>query len=146
MTRARVVNLLGLCGAILLSGSVAAQVPDERTFFKGKVKPGMYEMKTMIDMTGMPGVPKEQQKTTETTKRCVTAAELDEGVEQRNDCKSKTVKKTADSLEVVAQCRDGSVQELRMNVSGNGFTTDLKSSSKQHNMTMKTESRYLGAC
>ena len=146
MTTQRLSGLVGAGLVAVATLAVAAQ-PDEKTFFKGKLKPGMYETKIMTDLTGMPGIPKEQQKTTETTKRCVTAAELDEGVETRSDCnKSKTVKQIANGIEITAQCRDGSLQELRMTTTANGFATDLKSSSKQHTMTMKTESRYLGAC
>ena len=150
MTALRVVRLLAACGVAAMSCAVAAQQPDGKNFYKGRVKPGIYETKAYNDLSGMPGIPKEQQKTTETVTRCISAKEVAEGVELRSDCKAKTFKETAGSFDVVAQCTDGSVQELRLAFTATGFTSEIKSSSKvkgqEHTMSMRTESRYLGPC
>lgn len=150
MTAIRVVRLLAACGVAAMSCAAAAQQPDARNLLKGRVKPGMYETKAYNDLSGMPGVPKEQQKTTETHTRCVTAAEVDKGVELRSDCKVKDFRQTAASFEIVSQCPDGSLQELRIASTATGFSSVVKSASKEkgkeHSMTMRTESRYLGAC
>jgi hypothetical protein len=150
VTAIRVVRLLAACGAAAMSCAGAAQQPDGKALLKGRVKPGMYETKAYNDLSGMPGVPKEQQKTTETHTRCVTAAEVDKGVELRSDCKVKDFKQTAASFEIVSTCPDGSLQELRIATTATGFSSVVKSESrekgKEHNMTMRTESRYLGAC
>ena len=150
MRAARAVRLLALCGLAASAGVAGAQQPDGKNFYKGRVKPGIYETKAFNDLSGMPGIPKEQQKTTETVTRCISAKEVAEGVELRSDCKAKTFKETAGTFEVVAQCTDGSVQEMRLASTATGFTSELKSSSKvkgqEHTMSMRTESRYLGPC
>jgi hypothetical protein len=151
VTGIRVARLLAACGVAAMScAAAAAQQPDAKNLLKGRVKPGMYETKAYNDLSGMPGIPKDQQKTTETHTRCVTAAEVDKGVELRSDCKVKDFRQTASSFEIVSRCPDGSLQELRIAATPTGFSSVVKSESKEkgkaHNMTMRTESRYLGAC
>lgn len=149
MTAIRVVRLLAACGVAAVSCAVAAQQPDGKNLFKGRVKPGMYEFKTLTEMGGVTSS-KQQEKTTETEKRCVTAAEVDKGVELRKDCKVTTFKEAATSFEVISQCPDGSLQEMRVAITASGFTSEIKAASKQkgkeHNMLMRSEARYLGAC
>ena len=149
MSALRGVRLLAACGVAAVSCAVAAQQPDGKNLFKGRVKPGMYEFKTLTEMGGITGS-KQQEKTTETEKRCVTAAEVDKGVELRSDCKVKDFKQTASSFEIVSTCPDGSLQEMRVAINASGFTSEIKAAStqkgKEHNMLMRSEARYLGAC
>ena len=143
-------RLFTLCGLIVMAATAGAQQPDGKSLYKGRVKPGMYETKAHNDLSGMPGIPKEQQKTTETHTRCLTQAEIDKGVELRKECKVKSFKDSPTSLDLVSQCPDGSLQELRFSSTPTGFASEIKSSSKEkgkeHSMTMRTESRYLGPC
>ncbi|HUP97049.1 MAG TPA: DUF3617 family protein [Usitatibacter sp.] len=149
VTAVRGLRLLAACGVAAMSCAVAAQQPDGKNLFKGRLKPGMYEFKTLTEMSGVTSS-KQQEKSTETEKRCVTPAEVDKGVELRKDCKVTTFKETGTSFEVISQCPDGSVQEMRVAVTSSGFTSEVKAESKQkgkeHHMLMRSEARYLGAC
>lgn len=139
-----------LCSAFVMA-SAAAQAPDGKAIFKGRVKPGLYQQVDQNETRGMAGVPKGQEKTTETKQRCITPAEIDQGLEFRNDCKFTKNEQTNSSMYLVAQCPDGSVTEFRLAATANGFTTDFVSKGKNADgsplvMSLRSEAKYLGAC
>ena len=147
MRSCRVVFAAGLA---LASLPALAQQPSMKDIYKGKVKPGMYETRVVTDMSGLPGVPKEQAKTTETHKRCMTPQEVETGLKTRGDCKVKTFDQSPTEARFVSECKDGTVNELRVNFTAAGFSSEMKTTGKQdgksYAMAMKTESKYLGPC
>jgi hypothetical protein len=136
------VTLLGSTGA-------AAQVPGA-DIYKGRVKPGLYEMRVETVMKDVEGVPKGQEKSTETKTHCFTEKEIAKGLDMRAECKAKTNKATATTVEMVYDC-NGQDNEFHLKPAGNGFETrlvarDKPPGGKPYSMTMTTQWKYLGAC
>jgi hypothetical protein len=136
--------------ALAFAAPAAAQQPSTKDVFKGKVKPGMYETRVVTDMSGVPGIPPDQAKNTETHKRCMTAEEVERGLKSREDCKAKTFNQSATGVHFVSECKDGSLNDLRIAFSAAGFSSEMKTTGKHEGkpfvMMMKSESKYLGPC
>lgn len=135
--------------AALVAGSALAQSPPGKKFYEN-IKPGLYKQTAVHEMKGM-GVPKEQEKGTETIERCVTKAEVDKGLEMRGDCTVKKEEVTASAIHMVAQCKDGSMNEVRMAQMPGGYNMEMKSAGKgpdgkPFSMNMKLEAKYIGPC
>src|SRR5258708_20668807 len=47
--------------------------------FKGKMKPGLYEMKVEMDMSGNPNIPPQYAKQSHTMQHCVTEQDVEKG-------------------------------------------------------------------
>lgn len=128
-----------------------AAVPDEGFApFKGKLKEGLYEIKTEHDMTGVPGIPKEHAKGSDTKQRCVSRQELDRGVRAGKGCKVASAKESGNTATVRMECQDGAVTDMKIALTGNGYATEMATSGKQDgkafNTTIKAQTRYLGPC
>jgi hypothetical protein len=93
----------------------------------GKVKPGLYENQVTSELSGLPGVPAEQQKSTETQHKCVTPADIDKGIDLPAGCTIKTLDETASGMHATAECRDGSTSEFRIAATDSGFSSEFKS-------------------
>jgi hypothetical protein len=74
----KIVSLVGLaCAAAVPLAVCAAGNPFEA--FHGKVKPGMYEYRTEMDMGAIPGMPPGMGKQTHTFQQCVTEEDVKKG-------------------------------------------------------------------
>jgi hypothetical protein len=117
---------------------------------KGKVKEGLYEMKTDHDLTGVPGVPKEAAKGSETRQVCMTKQDTDKGIQAGKDCAIKSAKEGGGGAQVRMECKDGSVTDMNIAVTGSGYTTEMKTTGKQDGKAFsshfKSTARYLGPC
>ena len=74
MKNARLIVLAvaaGTCAAALAAG------PED--YFRGKMKPGMYEYKMQINMGAVPGMPPGMGTRETTTSHCVTDADIQKG-------------------------------------------------------------------
>jgi hypothetical protein len=145
-----------MAAALLLAASGAGAQPKDANAdgafapFKGKLKEGLYEIKTDHDMSGVPGIPKEHAKGSETKQRCVSRQELDRGVRAGKDCKIASAKESGNSANVRMECKDGAVTDMKIALTGNGYATEMTTTGKQDgkafNTSIKSQTRYLGPC
>jgi hypothetical protein len=143
-----------LASALLLAAPLAAAQQPPKDLFKGKVKPGMYEDKVEMDLSGIPGIPREQAKKTTSGQTCVTQADLDKGFMQlEKGCAYTAFKMAGDTAIFTTVCKDGAdsqTNEVRVTPTSSGFNSEVKTSSvqggKPSNSTIKSQSRYLGPC
>jgi hypothetical protein len=139
--------------AFLTSGPAWAQKPPA-DLFKGKLKPGLYEDRVEVDMTGVPGIPKEHAKQSQTTQRCMTPEELNKGLgEDERGCETTGFKMMGDTASFTTTCKKGNetqIAEIKLTTTAQGMKSELKSTMKQGGQTststMRSESRYLGPC
>lgn len=125
--------------------------PDAgRDAFKGKLKPGLYEMTVEADMTGMPGVPKDKALHKETRQKCITQQEVDKGIENDPNCPMTAFAAAGNRISVAARCKDGAALETTMLFSPGGYTAEMKVSGmhegKKVASTHRMTTKYLGAC
>ena len=146
------ITAFGLAAAVAAAQAPApAPVPGEGFApFKGKVKEGLYELKTDHDMSGVPGVPKEHQKGSETKQRCVSQEELDRGIRAGRGCKVASSKESGGTATVRMECQDGTVTDMNLALNSGGYSTELKTTGKQDgkafSSTFRSNARYLGPC
>jgi hypothetical protein len=144
-------------GLALLATSVAAQAPGPapapggKVTLKDKVKPGLYENQVTSELIGVPGIAAEQQKATETQVKCITAADIDKGIDLPSGCAIKMLTETPSGMQASAECRDGSKSEFRIAATSTGFTSEFWSGGKGRDgkpfsVMMRTEGKYLGDC
>jgi hypothetical protein len=153
MKRLATTCLLGLAALALGPAGVSAQQPP-KDLFKDKVKPGMYEDKVEIDMTGTPGIPAGQGKQTQTVQRCLTQEEFAKGpAPDQPGCVTSNFKMAGESATFTTVCKQGSetqTVELRLTPTSKGFATEARTTTSQggqvYKSTIKSESRYLGPC
>jgi hypothetical protein len=118
--------------------------------FKGKMKEGLYELKSDHDMSGVPGVPKEHQKGSETKQRCMSKAEIERGINPGKGCKIASSKESGNDASVRMECQDGSVTEMSLTLNPNGYGSEMKATGKQDGKSFtsifRSQARYLGPC
>ena len=118
--------------------------------FKGKLKPGLYEMVVESDMTNMPGFPKDKARQTEKREQCVTQQEIDRGIENDPNCPMTAFAASGNTVNTSATCKDGASLESKMTFNSSGYVAEMKVSGKQANQvfgaTHKMTARYIGPC
>jgi hypothetical protein len=132
--------------------------------FKGKVKPGLYEYKTEMDMGAIPGMPPGMGKQSHTFQHCVTQADVDKGENMGNtdrggkpmpsNCEIKNVKASGNTASYTMSCPAPHEMnaEAQMTFLPNGYNMDMKMnmvSSKggqPMSMTQHMEARLVGPC
>jgi hypothetical protein len=121
-----------------------------RDAFKGKLKPGLYEMTVEADMTGMPGIPKDKALQKETRQKCITQQEVDRGIESDPNCPMTAFAAAGNKISMAARCKDGAALETTMLFNPGGYSAEMKVSGmhegKKVGSTHKMTTRYLGAC
>ena len=137
--------------AVMLAcaGDALAQAGVGKKFFEG-IPAGLYKQTSTTEMIGM-GLPKEQERSTETKDRCVTKEEIAKGVDMRSDCTIKKQEQNAAGAHIISHCTDGSINEFRLSRSAGGYVSEIKSAGKApdgkpFSMNMKSEGKYLGPC
>ena len=118
--------------------------------FKGKLKPGLYEMLVESDMSNMPGMPKDKGKGSEKRQKCISQQEIDRGVENDPNCPTTAYAASGNQISMSAACKDGAKLETKMVFTGNGYTAEMKVSGthdgKPIGSTHKMTTKYLGPC
>ena len=118
--------------------------------FKGKLKPGLYEMIVESDMGNMPGVPKDKAKQSEKRQKCITQQEVDKGIEDDPNCPMTTYAASGNQISTTATCRDGAQLETRLALGATGYTAEMRVSAKHEgkpiSATHKMTTKYIGAC
>lgn len=145
--------LAAACAAAVSAAALAAGPFDQ---FRGKMKPGQYEMKMDMEMPGMPaGMGKQNM----TMQHCVTQEDIDKGQVGRgrdgkspDDCEVKNFHMSGNTATYTMVCK-GKHQmtaDNRITFADNGYKMDMKMAmdegGKVMNMTQHMESRYVGPC
>lgn len=145
----RPARALAVAALALFSACAWGEAPP-KDIFKGRIKEGLYETRTEIDMSAVPGVAKGAQKQTQTQQRCVTRAEIDKGMSSDKNCPITTHKVAGNVVEFGADCTDGSKTSMRMTFGATGYEAEMKSvgskGGKPYQSMIRSQSRYLGAC
>jgi hypothetical protein len=145
--------LFGACVAAAATTTFAAGPFGDA--FKGKMKPGLYEVRMEMEMPGMPqGMGKQQM----TMQNCVTAEDLEGGKLGRSEqqkmeqCEVKNFKMSGNTASYTTVCK-GDMQmtaDTTVTFAGDGYRMDMKMSMNQGGQVMKMnqkmDGRYLGAC
>jgi hypothetical protein len=130
------------------AGAAAAQTPKD--LFKGKVKEGLYEVKSEADLSGVPGIPKEAAKRSETRQRCLTKQDVERGIEAGKDCEVKSYKPSAGGANIVMACKDGSSTDMKFAFGGNTFKSEMRTTGTQEGKSFvsvfRSEAKYVGPC
>ena len=142
--------LATLAAAALAAAGGASAQATAKNVFKGKVKEGLYEVRNEADLSGVPGIPKEQVKSSETRKRCMTPQEIERGVEPAKDCKVNSYKEAGSVTTVVMQCQDGAVTEMKFTFAADGFSSEMRTTGKDEGKpfvsVFRSQAKHLGAC
>ena len=121
---------------------------------KGKMKPGMYEYKTDVDMGQMPGMPPGMSKHSSTIQHCVTQESIDKGEvargpREKGDCEIKNMNVSGNTATYNMECPNMK-GEARMTFGGDGFKMDstmaMNQGGRQMNMKQHMEAKYIGPC
>ncbi len=128
--------------------------------FRGKMKPGMYEMKMDMDMGAVPGMPPGMGKQSHTMQHCVTQEDLDKGAFSRGrdgkggpneSCEVKNMKVSGNTATYQMECtKPKMTADNRITFTGDGYTMDMKMAMDQGgrmmNMSQHIESKLIGPC
>ena len=127
-----------------------ASAAQGRDAFKGKLKPGLYEVTMESDMSNTPGVPKDKAKHVDKRQQCITQQEVDKGIEHDPNCPVSSFASSGNQISISATCKDGARTDTRMTFTPNGYTAEMKVSAKHEGKavgsTHKVTSRYIGPC
>lgn len=145
----RMAQAAALALAVGAAGAAWAQ-QSSKDVYKGRVKEGLYEVRTDVDLSGVPAVAKEKQKSTHTRQRCFAREHLERGIEAGKDCEVKSYKATDTSASIVMACKDGSVSEMKLSFKPSGFTTETRTTGKEDGKpfvaAFREEAKYAGPC
>ena len=141
--------LIAACAAALSTSAIAAGPFDQ---FKGKMKPGMYEVKMDMEMPGMPG---NMGKQSMTMKNCVTEKDIENGKMGKDDkkdgCEVKNFKMSGNTASYTATCKEPPMtSDTTITFRDDGYTMSSKTNMTQGGQTMqmshKMDGRYVGPC
>lgn len=136
--------------AALLAAAPAWAQPSAAGIFKGKVEEGLYEVKSEIDLTRVPGVPRDKQKSTETRSRCVTRQEIDQGVSAGRDCSVTRYTEAAGGARVLMSCKDGKASDMKYTFTPGGFASETTTTGKEGGATFvsvfRSSAKLIGPC
>lgn len=128
--------------------------------FKGKMKEGLYEYKTTMDMGQMPGMPAGAGKHDMSFQQCLKSADIEKGRMGRSsgdgkmpeDCEVKNFNMSGNSANYTMVCKGKSemTSDNHITFTSDGYKMDMHMVMGQagHSMAMTqhVESRYLGPC
>ena len=143
--------------AIACAAVSAAAIAGPFDSLKGKLKDGMYEYKTEVDMSAMPGVPPGMAKQSSTTQHCVRPQDIEKGQMGRGPdrdgkapaCEIKNFSQSGNNATYTMVCKEMTADN-KITFTGEGFNMDMKMAINEggtaFNMTRHVEGRYLGPC
>jgi hypothetical protein len=121
-----------------------------REALKGRVKPGLYETTVESDAGNMAGVAADKRKQTQTSQYCITAQDIDKGVDDDPNCPVKAFASSGNQLSYSSLCSDGAATDTRMTFTSSGYVAEMKVSGmhkgKPFSTTQKMTARRLGDC
>lgn len=133
---------------------------QDLSWFKGKAKAGMYEYKTEMEMSGVPGMPPGMGKQNVTMQHCITQEDIDKGQMSKgrdgrsNDCQIKNMQTSGSSASYTMACETPRhmTADVKIAFAGDGYHMDMKmnmtepKNGQAMNMTQHLDAKYLGAC
>ena len=146
------------CFALAATPFAMAQ---DMSFFKNKAKPGMYEYKMDMDMSGVAGMPPGMGNHTFTTQHCLTQEDIDKGTmskgrdpKENNDCQVKNLQSSGSSASYTMSCTKPRQMnaDVKINFAGDGYHMDMKMNMESPkgggtmSMMQHMDAKYLGAC
>ena len=135
--------------ALAFAADAGAQA-NPKDLFKGKIREGLYEVKSEADLTGVPGMPKEQARRSESRQRCMAKPEIERGVESGKDCSITSFKDSGSSAHLVMTCKDGATTDMKFTFAADAFTSELRTAGKDEGKPFvsifKTSAKYVGPC
>ena len=152
----KTVSLLCLaCAAMLPLASPAADNPFQA--FHGKVKAGMYEYRTEMDMGAIPGMPPGMGKQSHTFQHCVTAEDIQKGEMNRSDrmpknCDVKDFQMSGNTAHYKMVCtgEHAMTADSRITFHGGGYDMDMMMDGNEGGRPMHfkehMQARYMGPC
>jgi hypothetical protein len=135
---------------LLAAGAAGAQAPAGPTgAFKGKVKPGYYDVRSEVLM---PGAKSPQVST---RKFCLTDAEIDKLAEESNpSCKTTNFKMAAAGANFRIECKGAQemIADVAIALAADQYVVDSKIAMKQAadaapvKLSQRVVNKYVGAC
>jgi hypothetical protein len=142
--------VLAVAAAALLGASQAGAQQSAANIFKGKVAEGLYEVKSEVDLTGVPGVPRDKQKSTDVRSRCVTRQEIDQGISAGGDCNITSYTEAAGATRILMACKDGKKSDMKYTFAPDGFTSETTTTGKEAGAAFvsifRSSAKRLGPC
>lgn len=129
---------LAAAAALLLPAALAQAQQSAANVFKGKVAEGQYEVRSDMDLTGVPGVPPDKQKASETRSRCVTRQEIDNGISAGSDCTVTRYTESPGAARILMACKDGRASDMKYTFSREGFASDTVTTGKEDGKPFKS--------
>jgi hypothetical protein len=130
-----------------------AQAPGMGTF-RGKIKEGLYEIRSEADLGNTPGIPPANRKQTATMQQCLGAKEIDGFAEEKQkDCQTRNLKVSGDAASFQIFCGKGDmISDVAVKFVPGGYTMESKATVKPAGggapitMSSRAESKYIGPC
>lgn len=136
--------------AVLLAALDARAQQSGGNVFKGKVAEGQYEVKSDVDLTGVPGVPRDKQKSSESRSRCVTRQEIDNGISAGGDCSITKYTESAGAARILMACKDGKASDMKYTFAPGAFTSETtttgKEGGKAFTSIFRSSAKLVGPC
>jgi hypothetical protein len=151
-------NKIAIAAATCCALSTAIAFAGPFDAFKGKMKEGMYETKMDMDMGQVPGMPPGMGKQSHTHQHCVTAKDIEKGLDKGRDgkgpnesCEVKNMNMSGNTATYTMVCsKPKMTADNKITFGGNGYVMDMTVSMDQGGQTMNMkqhmESKYLGPC
>ncbi len=150
--------LLAVAGMTICAVASAADNPFSQ--FKGKMKPGLYEYRMEMDMSGMKGMPPGMGKMTPPPfSKCLTQEDIDKGQMGRGregkaseNCEVSNFKMSGNTATYTMTCTKPKkmTADNKVTFTSDGYKIDIKMAMDQGgqmvDMNQHMESRYLGEC
>lgn len=143
-------------GVAALAATCAIAGPFDA--LKGKVKPGLYEMKMETDMSGNPNIPPQYARQSMTMQHCVSEQDLEKGdaFSRGRDgkgpdpkCEIRDMKMSGNSATYTMVCPKMQA-DAKMTFNASGYVMDMKMTMDQGGRPMTVsqhmESRLVGPC
>jgi hypothetical protein len=153
----KTVSLIAIACAAALPLAAAAAADNPFQAFKGKVKPGLYEYRTEMDMGAIPGMPPGMGKQSHTFQHCVTPEDVQRGEMNKSDrmpknCDVKDFRMSGDTASYKMVCTGEHAMTADSSITFRGYgydvdmAMDMSDSGRPMHMKQHMQARYLGAC
>ena len=139
-----------LAAAALVAAAPAWAQQSAVNVFKGKVREGLYEVKSEVDLTRVPGIPRDKQKSTESRTRCVTQREIDHGISSDAECSVTRYTEVAGGAHILMSCKDGKASDMRFSFAPGEFASETTTTGKDGGATFvsvfRSKAKLVGPC
>jgi Protein of unknown function (DUF3617) len=154
----RITRIVAVTCVALASAPFA--LAQDLSFFKSKAKPGLYEYKMQMDMSGVPGMPPGMVPHAFTTQHCLTQEDIDKGTmskrdpKENNDCQVKNLASSGNSASYTMSCTKPRPMnaDVKITFVSDGYQMDMAMnmaeprSGQMMNMKQHMDAKYMGAC